>query len=105
MQTGGFKKINHMAIIGFLLPFVAVGAAGAVLLIAGSDINYSGYSICYISIVPFLLLAGLVSSIRSIPRIADRGDKDYAFSGLVLNIFFICLYILSMIVFLFNSSN
>jgi len=47
---------------------------------------------------------GLFLSLRSIPLIQEKGDKDYAYSGLVLNTFFILLYIFSLIYLLFLPS-
>jgi len=43
-------------------------------------------------------------SLKSIPKIGDLGDKDYAYSGLVLNGFFATVYLYSMIHCLFFLS-
>jgi hypothetical protein len=50
--------------------------------------------------VPIILVAGLAAAIRSIPRIKDLGDKDYAYSGLTLNIVFLAVYVFSVVVFI-----
>jgi hypothetical protein len=55
----------------------------------------------FVSLIPLILIAGLFLSLSSIPRIRDLGDKDYAYSGLVLNSFFILLYAGSLITYLF----
>jgi hypothetical protein len=34
--------------------------------------------------------------IKSIPRIDDLGDKDYAYTGLFLSIFFLVVFLLSL---------
>jgi hypothetical protein len=47
-----------------------------------------------------ILVGGLVSSLRSIPLIPERNDKDYAYSGLTLNILFLVVYITSLIYFI-----
>lgn len=53
--------------------------------------------ILFLTLIPFMLVMGLVFSIRSIPRIKDLGDKDYAYSGLTLNIVFIVIYVISLV--------
>jgi len=91
-----FDKTNHPAVAGFLLPFVAAGVTGALVLMGGSEMADLRYSFVYLSLVPVLLIGGLISSLKSIPLIAERGDRDYAYSGLTLNVLFLCFYILSL---------
>lgn len=69
------------------------------LLLIREDVNEIRFSIPYLTLVPLLLFGGVFSSIRSIPLIEERNDKDYAYSGLILNILFMCGYILSLIYF------
>ncbi len=96
------KKTNHPAIAGFLLPFVAAAVTGALLLIVREDLKSLKFSIPYLVLVPMILLGGLVSSLKSIPLIPERGDKDYAYSGLTLNIFFLVVYVTSLLYFFFS---
>ena len=96
------RKTNHPAIAGFLLPFVAAAVTGALLLIVKEDLKSLKFSIPYLVLVPMILLGGLVSSLKSIPLIPERGDKDYAYSGLTLNIFFLVVYVTSLLYFFFS---
>lgn len=96
------RKTNHPAIAGFLLPFVAAAVTGALLLIVREDLKSLKFSIPYLVLVPMILLGGLVSSLKSIPLIPERGDKDYAYSGLTLNIFFLVVYVTSLLYFFFS---
>jgi len=91
-----FRKTNHAAIAGFLLPFVAAGAASAYVLYGSGEYTSFLAKMFFLALVPLVLAAGLYASIRSIPLVAEKGDKDYAYSGLVLNIFFILLYLASL---------
>ena len=93
MSYRDFRKTNHPAIAGFLLPFVAAGLASITVLCGQRGLSSFWARICFFVLIPLTLILGLFCSIRSIPRISDRGDKDYAYSGLVLNVFFILLYI------------
>jgi len=92
-----FGKSNHAAIIGFLTPFLAAGIASVTILWGWNDHRSPFFRMTFVAIIPLLLLFGLWLSIKSIPLIQEKGDKDYAYSGLVLNIFFILLYIFSAI--------
>ena len=92
-----FRKTNHQAVFGFLLPFIAAGAVSFIVLY-GRGGSLSQFSlILFVTLIPLILITGLVFSIRSIPRIKDLGDKDYAYSGLTLNLSFIVIYIISLI--------
>jgi hypothetical protein len=103
MKIFEFRKANHLAIIGFLLPFVSAGVTGLLVLVAGKDMAQLRFSILYLTLVPLILLAGLISSLKSIPQIEERGDRDYAYSGMALNFIFSLVYIFSLI-FLFRGS-
>lgn len=100
-----FRKTNHPAIVGFLLPFVAAGTASAYVLYGSRDYTSLISKAVFLALLPILLAAGLYASFRSLPLIADKGDKDYAYSGLVLNIFFILLYVSSLIYALLRFSS
>jgi hypothetical protein len=52
-----------------------------------------------------IMLAGLISSIKSIPLIEEKDDKDYAYSGLTLNILSVCIYVTSLFYFFLTPSN
>jgi hypothetical protein len=97
MRYRGFRKTNHPAIIGFLMPFAVAALASTYVLHHRGDLISFGFWACFLVLIPLMLLFGLFLSLKSIPLIKDRGDKDYAYSGLVLNIFFILLYLASLI--------
>ena len=90
-------KVNHPAIAGFLLPFLAAALASACVLYGGGDAASWFYKAVFFVFIPLILAAGVYASLRSIPLISERGDKDYAYSGLVLNVFFILLYLASLV--------
>ncbi len=90
------RKTNNLAVLGFLLPFVAAAVSGGLILITKKDFGKNIFLVPYVSIVPLLLFCGLICSVRSIPRIPDLGDKDYAYSGLTLNILFLGIYFTSV---------
>jgi hypothetical protein len=96
----GIRKTNNRAIAGFLLPFVAAGLASVLVLGFEEDSLPFQLWVPFVTVVPMILLLGLVLSLKSLPFIEKLGDKDYAYSGLVLNIFFILFYIASMIYYL-----
>jgi len=91
------RKTNHHAVAGFLLPFVAAGAGCGWVLFNKGRIDTPSSLLFLLVVVPLILAAGLVFSLRSLPRIKDLGDRDYAYSGLVLNIFFSLIYLGSII--------
>lgn len=93
------KKSNNLAVLGFLLPFAVAAIAGSLILAVKRDFASTKFLIPYFSIVPLVLLCGLLCSIRSIPLVPDLNDKDYAYSGLILNILFLAIYCTSVIYF------
>ena len=105
MRPYEFRTTNHLAVAGFLLPFVAAGFTGILLLIGKEDFKSLKFSVIYFTVVPLIMLAGLISSIKSIPLIGEKGDKDYAYSGLTLNILSVCIYVTSLFYFFLTPSN
>ncbi len=101
----GFRKANTRAIAGFLLPFVAAGVAAILVLGFEQDGLSFQLWVPFVTVVPMILVLGLDLSLRSLPFIEKLGDKDYAYSGLVLNIFFILFYIISLIYYLWTKSD
>ena len=97
MAYRSFRKTNHPAIVGFLMPFMAAGLASAYVLYHRGSLFSFWFRACFVVLIPLMLLGGLILSLKSIPLIKVRGDKDYAYSGLALNIFFILLYLASVI--------
>ena len=91
------SQVNHPAIVGFLLPFMAAGAASACVLFGSGNLASFFSRAVFFALVPLILASGLYASLRSIPLIPEKGDKDYAYSGLVLNVFFILFYLSSLI--------
>lgn len=90
-----FRKANHYAVAGFLLPILV--AALACMLVLFGFVSFSfGCRLLVLALIPILLCFGLSLSLKSIPRIEELGDKDYAYSGLVLNIFFLLIYLYSL---------
>ncbi len=100
----GFRKTNNRAIAGFLLPFVAAGLASVLVLGFEEDSLPFQLWVPFLTVVPMILILGLALSLKSVPFIEKLGDKDYAYSGLVLNIFFILFYIASLIYYLCTTS-
>ncbi len=94
------RKVNHLAIAGFLLPFLSCAMVGGLILWVKKDFSSMKFLIPYLSLVPASLGVGLFCSIRSIPLIAERNDKDYAYSGLTLNVVFLLIYLVSVVYFL-----
>ena len=88
-----------------MLPFVAAGLAS--VLVLGFEEGSLPFQLWvpFITVVPMILVLGLVLSLKSLPFIEKLGDKDYAHSGLILNIFFILFYIISLIYYLCTTSD
>lgn len=101
MRKHPFRKPNHLAVIGFLLPFAAVGLVGGLILTVKEDCASHVFLVPYLGLVPLILICGLLCSIKSIPLIPELNDKDYAYSGLTFNLLFLVLYIISIIYFFF----
>ncbi len=99
MTEKPLKKANTLAIAGFLAPFVAAGVTCGLLLIAGDNFRTSPVFFVYLIAVPVILVAGVLLAIKSIPHIDALGDKDYAYTGLFLSIFFLVVFSLSCIYF------
>ena len=93
------KKANTFAILGFLSPFVAAGITCGLILMAGDDFKSSGLFLVYRFAIPPILIAGVVLGIKAIPHISELGDKDYAYTGLFLSLFFLAVFSLSLIYF------
>jgi hypothetical protein len=100
----GFRKTNNRAIAGFLLPFVAAGLASLLVLGLDKDSLPFQFWVPFVTVIPLILILGLTLSLKSVPFIEKLGDKDYAYSGLVLNIFFILFYIASLVYYLCTAS-
>jgi hypothetical protein len=97
MQFLHFRKTNHLAIAGFLMPFLCAGFASFYVLFGKGDYGSYLFLVSFLGIIPVLLGVGLFFSIKSIALIEEKGDKDYACSGLVLNLFFSLLYLASVL--------
>ena len=100
MGIMGFKKTNNRAVLGFLLPFLAMGTASGVVLWNRSFGLPFPVWLPILVLVPVLLALGLYLSITSIPLIEELGDRDYAYSGLVLNLFLVLLFLSSVFYYL-----
>ena len=99
MKKAGQQRTNHFAIVGFLAPFISGIVFCLLLLIAEDTLLSSPLYFVYLTVIPLILFFGAVFSIKSIPFIEELGEKDYAYAGLVLNLFFIFVYVLSLIYF------
>lgn len=93
-----FRKTNHLAVLGFLCPFVSAGITAVLLLKRESNAAPYVLSPLYLVGIPTILVCGIVLSLKSIKQIEALGDKDYAYSGLVLNLLFITLYLISTLI-------
>ncbi len=91
------RKTNNKAVVGFILPFLAMGLASAVVLWERAHGLPVPVWVPLLTLVPLLLIAGLILSFRSIPLIEELGDGDYAYSGLVLNGFLILFLLVSIL--------
>ena len=100
MRISPFKKTNHRAVAGFLMPFAAAGLTGGLLLLVEDGAMSLAFLIPYLSVVPLALICGLILSIQSIPLIEELNDKDFAYSGLTLNLLFLTLYVISLWVYI-----
>jgi hypothetical protein len=97
-----FRKTNHLAIAGFLLPFLAAALASFYVLYGNGDYVSFRFKAVFFVLIPLILVTGFCFSIRSLALVGEKGDKDYAHSGLVLNIFFILFYLLSLVYALYH---
>jgi len=79
------------------MPFLCAGFASFSVLFGKGDYASYLFLISFLGIIPVLLAAGLFLSIKSIGLVEEKGDKDYACSGLVLNLFFSLFYLASLI--------
>ena len=96
-MTHKLKKANTLAVAGFLAPFVSAGVICGLLLIAGDEFKSSKIFVIYQSVIPLILIIGIVLGVKSIPHIPLLGDKDYAYAGLFLGTFFLVVFLLSLI--------
>ena len=97
MKFPPFRETNHLAIAGFLMPFLCAGFASFYVLFSKGDYTSYRFLVSFLGIIPVLLAAGVFLSVKSIALIEEKGDKDYAYSGLVLNLFFALLYLASLV--------
>ncbi len=79
------------------MPFLCAAFASFYVLFGKEDYASYRFLISFLGIIPVLLAGGLFLSIKSIAVIQEKGDKDYAYSGLVLNLFFSLLYLSALI--------
>ncbi|MGE5842410.1 MAG: hypothetical protein ACM335_09045 [Deltaproteobacteria bacterium] len=86
------------------MPFLAAGFASFYVLFWKGDYSSYRFLASFLGVIPVLLVAGIFFSVKSISLIEERGDKDYAYSGLVLSLFFALLYIASLIYCFFKFS-
>lgn len=98
-----FAKTNRRAVAGFLAPFVAAGIGGLLILVGKEGFAQPKFLVPFLILVPVTLVAGLVLSIQSIAYVEELGDKDYAYSGLVLNLFSMFFFGLS-VTYIFRST-
>lgn len=89
------RKPNHLAILGFLLPFVAAGVAAGLVLVVGRPAA-AAFVVPYLTLVPGLLLGALVAACKSFRLFAERNDQDYAYAGLTLSLIFLAVYAVSL---------
>ncbi len=86
------------------MPFAAAGITATLLLVTTGDSNICIPSPLYLIAIPVILVTGIVFSLKSIARIEMMGDKDYAYSGLVLNLLFLIFYLAYLIVSFYTST-
>jgi len=79
------------------MPFLCAGFASLYVLFGKGDYESYRFLIAFLGIIPVLLATGVFLSVKSIALIEEKGDKDYAYSGLVLNLFFALLYLASLV--------
>jgi hypothetical protein len=105
MMVHALRETNHLAVVGFMLPFAAAGMTALLVLLVPEVHASPAFMLPYLTLVPLVLVCGLVCAIKSIPLIEERNDKDYAYSGLILSILFILIYVLSLIYFFASLPN
>lgn len=96
MIPSGYRAPNHWAVAGFLLPFVAAGLSAILILVFAEGARSTVFPKLFLAIIPPILLAGVACAIRSIPCIRDRGDKDYAYAGLTINLCFLAICLIAL---------
>ena len=79
------------------MPFLCAGFASFYVLFGKGDYSSYRFLVSFLGVIPGLLAAGLLLARKSISYIEEKGDKDYAYSGLVLNLFFSVLYLASLV--------
>ena len=79
------------------MPFLCAGFASFFVLFGKGDYTSYRFLISFLGIIPILLAVGVFLSVKSIALIEEKGDKDYSYSGLVLNLFFVLLYLASLV--------
>jgi hypothetical protein len=84
-------------VAGFLAPFISAGVTGLLILMGEEAFTELRFFIPYLFLVPAVLVAGLVLSIQSLSYVEELGDKDYAYSGLALNLFCLFFFVLSLV--------
>ena len=99
MRPYEFGDENKLAAVGFFLALIGAEIMGVLIYFGRNNYISLKFALPYLTIVPSIQLAGLVSSIKSFSYIEEWGDKDYAQGGLFLNILFLSLYIASLIYF------
>ena len=69
MANRGFRKTNHPAVAGFLMPFAAAGVACAYVLLELGRLSSHGFLFTFLVLIPLVLLFGILLSLKSIPLI------------------------------------
>ena len=100
MKPHKLGDVNKLASVGFFLSLIGADVMGLLLYFNRENYGSLAFALQYLIIVPLIQLTGLISSLKSIRYVEEWGDKDYAQGGLSLNIFFLSLYISSLIYFL-----
>ncbi len=100
----GIKSANNRAILGFLIPFFTAALGCGFILWKRGRLFSSSLLIPFLILIPSLLILGTVLSIKSFEYIEKKGDKDYAYSGFVFNLFLLALYIFTLFISIFKYS-
>ena len=95
MRPWIFSAAGTYAVPGFLLSLFSSAAMALFIVMDRGECRFPVLFVSYLSLVPLLLAAGLFVSFVSVLPVRSRGEADYAAAGLILNLLFAMIYVVS----------